>query len=134
MFLVLAYLAFFRMNELSFEEFSNLSTSQDPFQMSIFLSYLFDAEQLRGKPKEKWSEIYEEFYVETKLIQPIERLKDESESLLAELQQRIDGRSKSNLGDSKKQLPTILRPFNITPQRPRPQSLPSTPSSVSFVS
>ena len=64
LYLILAYLTFFRLEELSFEEYKRFIDSQEPDKMSTFLSYVFDVERLTNSVKWDWIKIFDLKYVE----------------------------------------------------------------------
>jgi hypothetical protein len=68
MYKILAYLAIFRLQELTFPEFSKFVSAQDPAKMSGFLKYLFDADILENSIKGEWLQLYDRDYVEVLLL------------------------------------------------------------------
>ena len=66
-YMILAYLALFRLDDLGFSEFTRFIHVEDPAKMHVFLSYLFSKETLNGVLKDEWCRIFDPDFVEVDL-------------------------------------------------------------------
>ena len=82
---VFAYLAIFRLKELGFHKFKELSSSQDPTKIYNLTSYLYNKEVLWSSLRSDWMKVMDLTYVENTLIPGIEAFSFEIKKLNTEL-------------------------------------------------
>ena len=97
LYMVFAYMSFFRLEELSFEDYRKLILSQDPVKMHPYLQFVWDAESLKTNMREKWMEIYDFDYIDTKIIGGIEKNLQSVCDILRSVEKKATGRVTSNL-------------------------------------
>ncbi|KAF1791788.1 hypothetical protein GQ600_25936 [Phytophthora cactorum] len=117
-FLIMGYLAMFRLEELGTSAFAGLALALQPTSMHTFLSYIFNSEQLRGTLQDQW----------TRIIDKMLRFKPEIDKLLSQLHTKSFGRAASTQSSdltasdasatSSKKLTVPVAP-NITQPKPR---------------
>ncbi|CAD7697556.1 unnamed protein product, partial [Ostreobium quekettii] len=61
---IYAYLAIFRLEEITFPEFRRLVAATDPHKMAVFLTYLFDEGNLKEFCRHDWLKIYDKPFVD----------------------------------------------------------------------
>ncbi|RLN95015.1 hypothetical protein BBJ28_00021311 [Nothophytophthora sp. Chile5] len=92
-FLILGYLAMFRLEELGPPAFSALALATEPHTgVHAFLSYLFNAEQLRGPLQSQWTRVLDADFVEKEIVGKMESFGPEIDSLLQQLHAKAFGR------------------------------------------
>jgi len=125
-YLILSYLALFRLEELGLENFRKLVDSQAPEKMHVFLSFVFSKELLEKWVKDEWIKHFDLNFVEGTIIRDVERHAGAISDLCAEMSSRAFGLSQLREEASKQagipevfaKPPTVPQPFNITPARP----------------
>lgn len=142
-FMIVGYLAMFRLEEVGAGSFASLVAALDPTSMHVFLSYLFDRANLLGPIKGEWVRILDEAFVETEIINKMLRFEAEIGLLLQQLHAKAFGQAASReslraaggvVPVEKKALTVPVGP-NITQPRPRqamepiriPQEVRATP-------
>lgn len=78
-YLILAYLTLFRLEELTFPQYRKFIESQEPDKMNVFLAYVFDVSHLADTVKWDWLKIYDLEHVENAMIRPISEHAGEAE-------------------------------------------------------
>lgn len=151
-FLIVAYLAVFRLAELGMPSFAALVAALEPTSMHALLSFLFDREILCGPVKRAWVTVLDEAFVESELITKMLAFEAEVAGLLQQLHIRAFGQagvsSTANLAQGasdgektkKKKPPTVPVAPNITQPRLRqaaepiriPQEVKATPVPLSL--
>ncbi|CAK9022292.1 Cilia- and flagella-associated protein 99 [Durusdinium trenchii] len=124
-YLVLSYLALFRLDDMGFSNFARLVRSQAPEKMHVFLSYLFDQATLERWVKDEWIKFYDISFVEDKMIGGLQRFKAQADKLREALShdafgmaQKLAETDHSGIPQVLTKPPTICEPFRITPARP----------------
>ncbi|KAG3234155.1 hypothetical protein PI124_g20788 [Phytophthora idaei] len=127
-FLIMGYLAMFRLEELGTSAFAGLALALQPTSMHTFLSYIFNPEQLRGMLQDQWTRVLDAEFVETQIIDKMLRFKPEIDKLLSQLHTKAFGRAASTQSSdltasdasatSSKKLTVPVAP-NITQPKPR---------------
>jgi hypothetical protein len=56
---IFAYMTFFRLEELSSQDFRKLIVSQEPTKMNVFLQFAFNAEKLRVHCRDALCDFYD---------------------------------------------------------------------------
>ena len=59
MYMIFAYMSFFRLEELAIEDYRKLVMSQDAIKMHALLQFTFNAEELRTHMLKHWMELYD---------------------------------------------------------------------------
>ncbi|KAF0695737.1 Aste57867_13473 [Aphanomyces stellatus] len=129
-FMIMAYLAIFRLDEIGLAAFKGFVSSQNPTAMHVFLAYLFDDAILNGPVKAEWLRLLDQDYVEAKMIGRMTKYKAEIDQILLHLHAKAFGMAaarenlKQNGGIVRvaSKEPTIPIAPNIT--RPRPRAVP----------
>ncbi|KAF6252521.1 hypothetical protein COO60DRAFT_519370 [Scenedesmus sp. NREL 46B-D3] len=85
---VLAYLAAFRLQELTFPTFRLLLEAQDAQKVLLLLQYLFDGERLQQTCREDWLHVYDKEFVDA-TIASLLSWRTEVDALLAKLKARV---------------------------------------------
>lgn len=73
MYTILTYLSVFRIEELGMSKFKSIALTQEPSKISIFISYLFNIENLWNTIRASWMKVIDLEYIENKLIPKLER-------------------------------------------------------------
>lgn len=63
LYMVLAYLLFIRLEELTWPTFEKFVLSQNAFRMQVFFNYVFDVNEL-SNVKEAWGVLYDNNFIE----------------------------------------------------------------------
>lgn len=127
-YLVLAYLLFFRLEELTVPElrqFLLCGYGAAP-AINALMQYALSVEELEKWVKVEWCKFYDVDYVEQDIIGKLQSFKDELQTTSDEVEFRATGTVKAADGTaliakSEKKL-TEFKPFNLT--RPRPRLIP----------
>ncbi|XP_059146670.1 cilia- and flagella-associated protein 99-like [Physella acuta] len=119
MFIVIAYLALFRLDELGVSHFRKFISALDINTAFKFLNFMFDEKSLATWMKDSWNLIYESAYVQTNILSPLQRWIPELKDLLKLMKNKIDNKLKPKKPPVQV---TEVKPFNLT--KPRPRSIP----------
>jgi hypothetical protein len=84
---VLAYLIIYRMQEMGFGKFKEVTQSQDPSKVNSIMSYVYNEETLYSSIRSAWMQVIDLAYVESTMIGSIERFMPEAHKYLSELTQ-----------------------------------------------
>jgi hypothetical protein len=131
-YLILAYLTFFRLEELTFPEYQRFIESQEPDKMSTFLSYVFDVDRLANSVKWDWIKIFDLAYVEDSMLQPIVRYKMKANRMRIEMMAKASGLAaekeasdaKAGIPELPKKEPTVATSPRLTKPAPRTVPMP----------
>ncbi|GAB9463255.1 hypothetical protein Gpo141_00000721 [Globisporangium polare] len=147
-FMIVGYLAMFRLEEVGTGSFASLVAALDPTSMHVFLAYLFDRGNLLGPIKSEWVRVLDETFVETEIIGKMLHFEAEIGLLLQQLHAKAFGQAASReslraaggvMPVEKKALTVPVAP-NITQPRPRqamepiriPQEVKANPMPVNL--
>ncbi|XP_043560051.1 cilia- and flagella-associated protein 99 isoform X1 [Chiloscyllium plagiosum] len=119
LYVVICYLAIFRLEELGLRHFTKIVNSQPANKMHQFLRFFFDSLNLTTWIKDEWCQIYDVAYVNQMLIDPLLRWQPDINNLIDHLANKMANRISKKL---ESQPVTVPREFNIT--KPKPQSIP----------
>lgn len=136
LYLILAYLTFFRLSELGFREFRKLLEALPPDKVAAFVQYTFDVPRLTKSTKWDWMKLFDLEYIEAEMLAPVEEHSPEAQALvqqfvglastLAEEKAASDG--KVGLAELPKRSATVpVSPRLTRPARrpvPKPHELP----------
>lgn len=92
---IFGYLTFFRLEELSAEDYRRLVLSQDAVKMNVFLQFLFNADALREHVRSEWMAIYDYAYIDEKVIGLIEKNLPNVADVLRTVEKRATGKATS---------------------------------------
>lgn len=127
-FLIMGYLAMFRLEELGAPAFSGLALALQPTSMYAFISYIFNPEELRGTLHAQWTRVLDTEFVETQIIDKMLSFEPEIDKLLGQLHAKAFGRAASSreahstdpaVSDGASKPPTVPVMPNITQPKPR---------------
>ncbi|RLN51761.1 hypothetical protein BBJ29_008788 [Phytophthora kernoviae] len=127
MFLIIGYLAIFRIEELGIPAFSGLTLALQPTSMHTFLSYLFDPNQLRGTLFTQWAQVLDADFVEKNIIDKMMNFKPEIDKLLSQLHTKAFGRAAS-ARDASSFDPSNANDPGIIESSSKPPTLPKVPN------
>ncbi len=125
-YMVLSYLALYRLEELGMPGFSQIVYSQAAEKMHVFLSYLFDIPTIEKWVKDEWIKYYDLTYVEKTLVGSLEKFSPQVMAICEDLSSHAFGAAQKREEEEKQagmpevfvKPPTVVQPFNITPARP----------------
>ncbi|XP_058042450.1 cilia- and flagella-associated protein 99 isoform X1 [Ahaetulla prasina] len=86
MYVVICYLAIFRLEELGFQLFSKIIKSMDVAKICKFLRFFFNMVNLQTWIKDEWSQIYDSVYVNENWIEPLEKWEPKIQELISQLE------------------------------------------------
>lgn len=92
---IFGYLTFFRLEELSQDDYRRLVLSQDAVKMNVFLQFLFNADALRDHVREEWMSIYDYAYIDEKIIGMVEKNLPNVADVLRTVEKRATGKATS---------------------------------------
>lgn len=135
MYIIFAYLAVFRLEDLGFQYFKQYASTQDPTKIFNLVSYIFNKENLWSTLRAEWMKYYDLSYVEDELIAGVESFIPDCQNYLFELQEKAQGlaaakaakeqalkNGTAGLGEVVKKKST--EPISPKITRPRPPRLP----------
>eukprot|EP00644_Phytophthora_capsici_P011270 jgi/Phyca11/545620/estExt2_Genewise1Plus.C_PHYCAscaffold_180402 len=82
-FLIIGYLAMFRLEELGTTTFAGLTLALQPTSMHTFLSYIFNPDELRGNLQAQWSTVLDAEFVQAQIIDKMLSFKPAIDKLLS---------------------------------------------------
>ncbi|XP_029141602.1 cilia- and flagella-associated protein 99 [Protobothrops mucrosquamatus] len=85
MYIVICYLATFRLEELGLQQFSKIIKSIDASKICKFLRFFFNVMNLQTWIKDEWSQIYDSVYVNENWIEPLQRWQPKIQELINQL-------------------------------------------------
>ena len=97
---IFGYLSFFRLEELSIEDYRKLVMSQDSVKMHTLLQFIFNADGLRDHVREGWMELYDYSYLDDKIIGGVEKNLPNVADILRIVERKATGKVTSNLSQS----------------------------------
>uniref|UniRef100_A0A8C5RJA8 Cilia- and flagella-associated protein 99 n=1 Tax=Laticauda laticaudata TaxID=8630 RepID=A0A8C5RJA8_LATLA len=118
MYIVICYLATFRLEELGFQRFSKIIKSMDAVKICKFLRFFFNMVNLQTWIKDEWSQIYDSVYVNENWIEPLENWQPKIQELISQLDNIAD---KHTIITLKKTEPNE---FHLTVPNPRAILIP----------
>ncbi|XP_042314367.1 cilia- and flagella-associated protein 99 [Sceloporus undulatus] len=118
LYIVVCYLAIFRLDELGLQQFSRMVKSMDVAKICKFLRFFFNSMNLNTWIKDEWNQIYDSVYVNNKWIKPLQRLQPKVQQLIDQLDDKF---GKYITTTSKITEP---KEFKLTVPHPRPILIP----------
>ncbi|KAJ0401952.1 hypothetical protein P43SY_001999 [Pythium insidiosum] len=126
-FMVVAYLAIFRLEEMGTSAFGALVAALDPTSMHVLLSYLFDESNLQGSIKSEWVRVLDQDFVQTEIIDKMLKFRADINALLDQLHAKAFGRAAAKeslraaggVAPVEKKAATVPVAPNLTQPRPR---------------
>mmetsp|Transcript_85983 Transcript_85983/g.248202 ORF Transcript_85983/g.248202 Transcript_85983/m.248202 type:complete len:748 (+) Transcript_85983:173-2416(+) len=126
LYMVLAYLLFFRLEELGVAEMRQMLNSGYGTATSLFalLKYALDVGELERWVKVEWCKVYDVRYIEEEVIGKLQSHAEELRPVVEEIEFKATGMqaSGSSSGAVKEKRGTSPKPFNLT--RPKPRLVP----------
>jgi hypothetical protein len=95
---IFAYMTFFRLEELSTQDFRKLIVSQEPTKMNVFLQFAFNAEKLRVHCRDALCDFYDFQYIDDRIIGAVERNLPNVIEILKHVERRATGKVTSTMG------------------------------------
>jgi len=129
MYMVMAYLAIFRLSEVGFQEFKRFINVEEPSKMHVFLSYLWDPKNIAGPIKQEWLTIFDAEYIENGMIGQITKYRPDVHQLCQDLHTKAFGiaakkqAAEDAIGEIKDRKPATV-PVGPKLTRPRPRKVP----------
>ncbi|KAJ8317728.1 hypothetical protein KUTeg_005632 [Tegillarca granosa] len=120
LYIVICYLAVFRLDELGMIHFKKFVSSQDVNRMYRFLNFFLNEKNLITWIKDGWEKFYEHEFVQISLISTLQSWMPELQQMLSQMKNKIDNKLKTKKNESTKA--TEIKAFNLT--QPRPRSIP----------
>ncbi len=135
MYTLVAYLAIYRIKELSFSRFKELCSTEDPSKISVFIQYLFNKESLWNNLRDSWMRINDLKYVEDIIITNIEKyipnalqyineLDGDAAGLAAAEAAKEEAKKNGTSGMGATLRKSSTRPISPKLSKPRPPLLP----------
>jgi hypothetical protein len=100
--MIFAYMSFFRLEELSIDDYKKLVMSQDAVKMHTFLQFVFNADGLRDHVRAAWMDLYDYQYIDDKIIGGVEKNLPNVSDILRSLEKKATGKVQSTLSMSQK--------------------------------
>jgi len=117
-YVVIVYLALYRLDELGVAHFRKFILSHDTKKMHRFLTFFLNEDNISTWMKNEWCKHYEHSYVQTKLVSPVLRWLPELHDVVTEFGDKLANKQKPR----RPKPATDPKPFNLT--KPRPRSVP----------
>lgn len=95
LYMIFAYISFFRLEELALDDYRRLVLSQDAVKMNVLLQFLFNAEGLREHVRDEWMAHYDYSYIDDKIIGMVEKNLPNVADILRTVEKRATGKSTS---------------------------------------
>ena len=95
LYMIFAYISFFRLEELALDDYRRLVLSQDAVKMNVLLQFLFNAEGLREHVREEWMQHYDYSYIDDKIIGMVEKNLPNVADILRTVEKRATGKATS---------------------------------------
>lgn len=130
MYMILAYLALFRLKELTFLEFRKFTLAIDPNKGALLVEYLFDRDTLDSSGVvQQWIKVFDPDYVHDTLLANLGHFRDGANELVAELKAKSDGRilakkQSGDLGCDGRKRKAVTKPVAPQLTRPNPRRVP----------
>ena len=125
-YMVLGYLALFRIDELGWDRFRGFIMSDDPLKMMVLLEYLFDESTLNDFLKPELCKIFDAEFVDNDIIGSLLGQMDGASELMESLRVKAYGiaaaaakAEEDKLSAFKGKGSTVPIPFNLTKPKPR---------------
>mmetsp|Transcript_130980 Transcript_130980/g.310636 ORF Transcript_130980/g.310636 Transcript_130980/m.310636 type:complete len:762 (-) Transcript_130980:14-2299(-) len=122
---VMAYLLFFRLEELTVPEFRHFLSCGygTPPALLALMQYALSVEELEKWVKVEWCKLYDVDYIEQDIIGKLQGFSDKLKGVVEEVEFKATGTIKADGTDLKtERKATEFKPFNLT--RPRPRLIP----------
>ncbi|NXY59665.1 CFA99 protein, partial [Callaeas wilsoni] len=121
LYVVICYLATFRLEEIGLQYFSRIVKSLDTAKMQKFLRFFFNDLYLNTWIKDEWSHFYDSVYVKENWIDPLLRWQPKVQQLIEKLTGKLSNRTTA----VKTSRVTQPKEFNLTV--PKPRAIPPPP-------
>jgi hypothetical protein len=125
-YMVLGYLALFRLDELGWDRFRGFIMSDDPLKMMVLLEYLFDESTLNDFLKPELCKIFDAEFVDNDIISRLLGQMNGASELMESLRVKAYGIAAAAAKAEEEKLlafkgkgSTVPKPFNLTKPKPR---------------
>ena len=125
-YMVLGYLALFRLDELGWDRFRAFIMSDDPLKMMVLLEYLFDESTLNDFLKPELCKIFDAEFVDNDIISRLLGQMEGASELMESLRVKAYGAAAAAAKAEEEKLAafrgkpaTVPKPFNLTKPKPR---------------
>jgi hypothetical protein len=125
-YMVLGYLALFRLDELGWDRFRSFIMIDDPLKMMVLLEYLFDEATLNDFLKPELCKIFDAEFVDNDIISRLLGQMDGASELMESLRIKAYGIAAAAAKAEEEKLlafkgkgSTVPKPFNLTKPKPR---------------
>lgn len=123
LYMVLAYLLFFRLEELGVPEMRQMLNSGYGTATALFalLKYALDVGELERWVKVEWCKVFDVRYIEEEVIGKLQGYAEELRPVVEEIEFKATGtqRSSASSGGAKERRGISPKPFNLTQPKPR---------------
>ena len=127
LYMVLAFLLLFRIDELTFHSFAALIADQNPTAMCELLHYITHWETLEGQLMQDWCTVYDGEFVRDTMIGGLKRAEPQIIHYCEKLERRAYGMARAKAEAAARggvaaveaKPLTVIRPFNLTKPNPR---------------
>jgi hypothetical protein len=130
-YMILGYLALFRLHELGFERFRSFIMADEPLKMMVFLEFVFNDETLDITLKDELCRIFDRDFVEDDIVVRVKKFFSEAAVLMDDLRMKAYGiaaakakKEEDKVNAFKGKGPTKFAPFKLNTPRPRKVSEP----------
>jgi hypothetical protein len=90
-YMILGYLALFRLHELGFDRFRSFIMADEPLKMMVFLEYVFNEDTLDITLKDELCRIFDRDFVENDIVKRVKGYFDEAAKLMDDLSMKAYG-------------------------------------------
>ncbi len=125
-YMILGYLALFRLHELGFERFRSFIMADEPLKMMVFLEFVFNEETLDVTLTDELCRIFDRDFVENDIVKRIKKYFKDADKLMDDLRMKAYGiaaakakKDEEKAAAFKGKGPTKFVPFKLNTPRPR---------------
>lgn len=97
MYKIIAYISFFRMDEIRIGDFRQIVMAQDLHKVCNLLKSIFDIEFLNNHVRQQWMNYYDFEYIDQKIIAGIEKNQPNANKIIQLLDKKLNRRLKTSL-------------------------------------
>ena len=90
-YMILGYLALFRLHELGFERFRSFIMADEPLKMMVFLEFLFNEETLDVTLMDELCRVFDRDFVENDIVKRVKKYFKDAEQLMDDLRMKAYG-------------------------------------------
>ncbi|CAM9307897.1 unnamed protein product, partial [Chrysoparadoxa australica] len=130
LYMVLAYLLFFRIEELGFQGFQDVTSSQNPTNLCQLLEYVTNWEVMEGQVTQDWRRVLDLGFIQKVLLGGLKAIEGPLEQFCARLQDKAFGiakakeEAKAKMGLAEVECKSLTKPEPFKLTRPNPRKVP----------